>query len=265
MIGFLNERSLEEYGDWYASLALFLKAAQQLLEVGSLLFKDSRFFSRPDTIRRFNAIAFPREFPKDQRALVRQLVFGSQYYNCWVPGRLSIETENYACADPALNLLDESLSEAAERKLSHAGEVVSVLSAPGSAFHDKRLVTVSKLSSGQAVELRNASSVEAVTEWIVSERGYYDPDSQSAPRDFQTVLLKAHNRFRVTAKRDRGFSRRVFEEIATGRLYYVDEGHVGHSAHLEVFSATGEHLGKADINTGELDPGGRVNGRRLKL
>jgi hypothetical protein len=261
MIGFLNERSLEEYGEWTASLALFLEAAQKLLKVGSLLFKDSRFFSQPDTIRRFNALAFA----KDQRALMRQLVFGSQYYNCWIPGRLSIETENYACADPALNLLDESLSEAAERKLAHAGEAVSVLSAPGSAFHDKRLVTVSKLSSGQAVQLRNASSVEAVTEWIVSERGHYDPSSQSAPRDFQTVLLKAPNRFRVTAKRDRGFSRRVFEEIATGRLYYVDEGHVGHSAHLEVFSANGEHLGKADINTGELDPGGQVNGRKLKL
>jgi hypothetical protein len=261
MIGFLNERSLEEYGDWIASLTLFLKAAQQLLKIGSLRLKDSRFFSQPDTIRRFNALAFP----KDQRALMQDLVFGSRYYNCWTQGRFSIEAENYACADPALDLLDESLSEAAERKLAQAAEAVSVLSAPDSAFRDKRLVTVSKLSSGQAVELRNASSVEAVMQWIVSERGYYDLNSQSAPLDFQTVLVKDPGRFHGTGRRDRRFSRRIFEEIATGRLYYVDDGHPGHSAHLEVFSANREHLGRADINTGAVDFTTRENGRTLKL
>src|SRR5713101_1401402 len=261
MMAFLNERSLEEYGDWVTSLGLFLAAAQELLPVGSSLFKDSRFFSDPSFIQSFNGLSFP----KDLRALMRDLVFGSRYYKCWTPERLSTETENYACADPNLDLLDESLSEAAERKLAQAAEAVSLLSAPESAFHNKTLITVSKLSSGQAVELRNASSIETITQWIICERWYYNPNSQSAPRDFQTVLIKELGRFRATGKVERRFSRRVFEEIATNRLYYVDGGHPGHSAHLEVFSANGEHLGIADINGGELDVTARVEGRLLKL
>jgi excinuclease UvrABC nuclease subunit len=261
MIGFLNERSLEQYGDWVISLKLFLGVAQELTPLGSTLLKDSRFFSNPDVIRRFNSLAFP----KDQRALMRDLVFGNRYYRCWTQGRVSIGTESYTCVEPALNLVDESLSEAAERKLSEAGEAVSLLSAPGSAFHNKASVTISKLSSGQAVELRNASSIETITAWIVSERGHYDLNSQSAPRDLQTVLIKYPDRFRQTGKVERRFSRHVFEEIATGRLYYVDGGHPGYSAHLEVFSATGEHLGIADINRGELDITAQVNGRVLRL
>lgn len=261
MIGFLNERSLEAYGDWVAALALFLRAAQELLSVRTPLFKDSRFFLRPEVKERFNSLAFP----KDQRALMRMLVFGSEYYRCWTQGRLSDETEDYSCADPQLPLRDESLSEAAERKLAQAAEAVAVLSAPGSAFRSQRLISISKLSSGEDVELRNASSVEVVRQWIVSERGHYSVTSQSAPRDFQTVMIKEPDRFRATGKRERMFSRTVFKEIATNWLYYVDEGHVGHKAHLEVFSPNGEHLGTADLNTGTLDVTSRVNGRRLRL
>jgi hypothetical protein len=36
-------------------------------------------------------------------------------------------------------------------------------------------------------------------------------------------------------------------------------------AHLEVFSAAGVHLGVADIDTGDLDAEGRVEGRVLRL
>jgi hypothetical protein len=205
---------LEEYGDWATSLRLFLVSAQMLAKVGVSLFKDSRFFSRPEVIRRFNAVGFP----KDERALMLDLVFGSRYYKCWTQQRLSIETDDYACADPPAELLDESLGEAAERQLVQVAAVVSVLSAPGSAFHNKDLLKISKLASAQVVDLRNASALQSITRWIVSERGYYDLDSQSAPRDFQTVLLKDPDRFRATAKMERRFSRRIFQEIATGRL-----------------------------------------------
>ena len=260
MIGFLNERSLDQYGNWGTSLQMFLEAAQKLSGMSSL-FKDSRFFYRPDVIQRFNSLAFP----KDQHALMRELIFGNRYYRCWTQTRFSTETENYACADPILDIVDQSLSEAAERKLLQPAEAVSVLSAPDSAFRDKRSMNILKQSSGQAVELRNATSIAMVMEWIVAERGYYDRNSQSAPRDFQTVLVKDTGRFRTTSRVERRSSRRIFEEIATGRLYYVDEAHPGHSTHLEVFSASREHLGIADIDDGELDAAGRVEGRVLKL
>jgi hypothetical protein len=261
MIGYLNERSLEPYGNWAVALALFLAAAQELLPIGVSLFKDSRFFAEADFKQRFNSLSFP----KDQRALILEVAFGKRYFKCWTDERLSAEAANYECADPNLQLNDETLSEAAERKLVETGEAVSLLSAPESIFAQRASLSVSKLSSGQVAQLGNASSIDTVRQWISAERGNYDPNSQSAPRDFQTILTREPTRFRATGKVERRYSRRVFEEAGTGRLYYVDEGHTGHSAHLEVFSAQGEHLGEAEIDTGDLNERLRVAGRRLKL
>jgi hypothetical protein len=148
--------------------------------------------------------------------------------------------------------------------LADAAESISLLSASDSAFNADP-VTISKASTGQAVPLKNATCLEGIKQWLVAQRGYYDPLSISAPRGFQTILQKSLNRFRATGKVERRFSRRIFEEIATHRLYYVDEAHPGHSAHLEVFSAAGEHLGTADIDTGTLNIANRINGRVLKL
>jgi len=149
--------------------------------------------------------------------------------------------------------------------LTDPGESLSLLSAPDSSFDHIDPIVVTKGSTQQSVDLRNATSIQLVKQWIVGQRGYYNPASTYAPRDFQTVLLRAPHRFHPTGKVERGFSRSIFEETARGRLYYVDEGHPGHSAHLEVFSANREHLGTADILNGTLNATNRVAGRRLKL
>ncbi len=261
MIGFLNERSLETYGNWSVPLQFFLLAAQELSPAAPVLFRDSVFFSQAYFRQRFNSLSFP----KDQRALIQELVFGSRYYKCWRPERLSGQTDDYTSANPILQLRDESIGEAAETMLQHPTASVSLLSAPDSAFSDIDPLAVSKALTQQAVQLRNASSVAVIKRWIIGQRGYYDPSSTSAPRDFQTILAKSPQRFCITSKVERRFSRRIFEETATGRLYYVDDGHPGHSAHLEVFSANREHLGTADIETGTLNVADRIPGRTLKL
>ena len=164
--------------------------------MGSSLFKDSRFFAEADFKQRFNALSFP----KDQRALILEVIFGKRYFSCWTDQRLSAAAANYECAEPNLQLIDESLSEAAERKLLQAAEGVSVLSAPASAFDNRLSISVSKSSSGQTAQLRNATSIDTVRQWIASERGHYDRNSQSAPRDFHTILAKQPKRFRMTGK-----------------------------------------------------------------
>jgi hypothetical protein len=261
MAAFLNDRSLEAYNNWAGALTFFLFAAQELLPAGFSLLKDSRFFGDHSFSRQFNHLGLPR----DQHALILQVVFGNRYYKCWTEDRASNEAERYTCADPSLDLVDESLSEAAERQFRQGADRVSILSASDSAFHNKKSINLTKNSTQQSVELRNAVSLDAVREWLAAERGFYDPASRSAPHDFQTVLVKQANRFRATGKFDRKFKRKIFEEIASGNQYYVDDAHPGHSAHLEVFSATGEHLGIADVNTGTLDVTDRVEGRKLKL
>jgi hypothetical protein len=260
MLGFLNEHSLEDHVDWEASLRLFLVAAQELSAIQTRLFKDSAFFFGPGFAQRFNALSFP----KDQRALIRELVFGSRYYKCWRTERLSIDTDFYSWLEPVQQIRDESICEAAERQIRDDALSTSILSAADSVFRDQDRVSVSKVATGQQIQLRALTSLPMVKQWIGEQKGYYDPRSSAAPRDFQTILGTSP-RFRATGKVERRFSRRVFEEIGTGRLFYVDEGHPGHSAHLEVFSPTYEHLGTADINTGEIDVSQRKDGRILKL
>ena len=261
MIGFLNERSLEEHVDWEAALRLFLNAAQELSTIQTRLFRDSGFFFGGDFKRRFNSLGFP----EDVRALIRQLVFSERYYNCWRPQRVSNDSDLYSCANPPLQTHDESICEAAEQKLRNTEWAISLVSAVDSAFGNQDQIQISKDASCQVAELRNATSITMVKQWIAEQRGYYDPSSSSAPRDFQTILEKSPERFSPTGKVERRCSRKIFEETETGRLYYVDDAHPGHSAHLEVFSPNHEHLGTADINTGEINVYKRVNGRRLKL
>jgi hypothetical protein len=260
MFAFLNERSLEKYNNWAASLRLFLVAAQELAKVATVLFRDSDFFSSGYFAKQFSSLSFP----KDERALIQEIAFGTRYYKCWRPQRISSAADTFACVIPVMQLRDDSICEATERKLADATISIRLLSAADSAFHSDPL-NVSKESTNETVELTNDTSIQGVRRWIAAQRGYYDRTSHSAPKDFQTVLLKATERFRTTAKFERRFSRRVFEEVTTCRLYYVDEGHVGHSAHLEVFSPQHEHLGTADIDTGDLNAAERVHGRTLRL
>lgn len=261
MIGYLNECSLEEHRDWAVSLRFFLEAALELSGKGGRLFKDSNFFLTPDFSRRFSSLSLP----SDVRGAIRDLAFGGRYYQCWRPERISNHSDIYICHGPEGQHLDESICEAAERKIQDDTSVVSLLSAADSEFRDRERVSISKDSTEKRIELRGVSSMPMLRKWITEQRGYYDPNSQTAPRDFQTILEKAPDRFRWAGLIERRTSRRVFQEIETGRLFHVDDGHPGHSAHLEVFTSRKEHVGVADINTGEVDTSEKVEGRTLKL
>ena len=262
MIAFLNERSLEDHSDWLAGLQLFLLVAQEFAACKEAVFRDGSYFLRGEFKRRFNSLAFP----KDQRALVQSLIFSDRYCPCWRPQRVSNAEVEYSCVDPALALSDESICEAAERaRLTEPLSVVAISTAD-SVFGRGRRITVGSMAwDGAVVELRNAAGLIAAKEFIAQQRGHYDTTSDSAPRDFQTVLEKDPSRFRRTGQLERRSSRRVFQEIQTGRFYYVDDAHPGHSAHLEVFSDDRVHIGIADIDTGALDESGRVEGRRLRF
>jgi hypothetical protein len=260
MIAFLNERSLGQYGDWSAALKFFLRAAQELSN-NATLFKDTNFFSQGDFAAKFNTLGLP----SDVRGLIRELSFGSRYYRCWRPGRLSDNAETYSCAQPVLpQLQDESICEAAERRLLDASTAISLLSASDSTFTANQ-IALSKTSTQEAVSVANAIDLDAVRRWLAAQPGQYNRTSTGAPRDFQTILGKAPQRFQPTGRVEPRFSRKIFREVATSHLFYVDDGHPGHSAHLEVFSATLDHVGTADIETGAIDQNTAVQGRKLRF
>lgn len=261
MIAFLNERSLEAHSDWQSALKLFLVVAQELAGSQLTVFRDSAYFRTGDFAGKFNSLTFP----KDQRALVQNLVFSNRYSICWRSQRISSAENQYSCVDPVLTLNDESGCEAAENaRVSEALSVV-LISAADSVFGGKPRIGITTVGWDGPVELHNAFETTFVQQFIAQQRGHYDRASRSSPRDFQTILEKDRARFRRIGQVERRFSRRIFEEADTRRLYYVDDAHVGHSAHMEVFSHDKAHLGVADIDTGTLDESRRVEGRWLRM
>src|SRR5258707_11669216 len=102
MVGFLNERNLHNHSDWKAALRLFLATAQELSITSTVLLKDSNFFSQAHFLQLFNNL----DFAKDQRALVRELVFGGRYYKCWRSERVSNAADQYSSAAPPLQVQD---------------------------------------------------------------------------------------------------------------------------------------------------------------
>jgi hypothetical protein len=252
MIVFLNERSLEPYTDWGAALYLFWEAATDLTG-NALLLKDSCFFLGPDFKRRFQPSM--AGFNPQIRAVLREIAFSERYWKCWRPSRVGEDDQLFVCENVGLELIDETLCEAAERDLRAKDTRVRTVSAPDSECGKHEWLSLRKVATAERAELPNGTSVGDVRKWIIDERGVYDPSSTVAPLDFQTVLVRDPTRFQRTNRmwHVAGRDRRIYMEIATANLLYVDEGHWGPSAHLEVFNANGDHLGEADIASGVLD------------
>jgi hypothetical protein len=140
-----------------------------------------------------------------------------------------------------------------------------MVSSTGSAFEALKYFAMTEEDGGAVANLSNIASPEALLKLLAQQRGYYDPTSTEPPKDFETILVKAPERFVSTGKRHGQSDRKIYRELATGYLYYVDNLHYGASAHLEVFTAAGEHLGTANIETGELDASKRRSGRWLHV
>lgn len=264
MIAFLNDTSMEEHTDWGAALNLFREVTQELSGIADL-FRDSSFFQSVEFKRRFGD-SLSGTSP-EVRAVIRQIAFSERYWKCWRPSRISVEVDEYSCQPLNLTFTDVSVCEAAEKKLVCSDYEVGMISAVDSNFANSIELEVEKLGSGQSGKLCNCYSIQIVRQWIAQQRGHYDPTSNSAPRDFQTILEKDPARFERTGRHQRvaNKERRIYRELKTGRQFYVDEGHPGHSAHLEVFDADGNHLGEADITSGALDPSKLVKGRKITL
>ncbi len=79
------------------------------------------------------------------------------------------------------------------------------------------------------------------------------------PLDSETVLRNPEYRFT-------GRTRNHIKIYQKGDYYYYRDGqHIGKNAHLEVFNKRGKHLGKADPQTGEIEPGTADPTKKLEL
>lgn len=261
---FVNERSLEKHAKWGVALKVFWETAL-VLRGHAQLFRDSEYFIGEEFRAKFQSALAGT--PPDIRSKAREVAFSDRYWRCWRPEKVSVDGEQFICEELSLVLNDDSLCEAAARKLPCGELAVGVVSAPDSTFAEHARLHVRKESTPERAELRNATSAATVQQWVAQEHGYYSPTSRVAPLDFQTVLLKEPDRFWKTGRlwHVAGRDRNIYREVETGNYYYVDEGHFGQSAHLEVFDSEGRHLGEADIVAGILNPGTRDPGKTIKL
>jgi len=263
MIAFINEQSLREHNNWGEALRMFLKATKQLTDAGVNVFKDGNFFMSPNFKIRFNNI--PNGLPPDEKALLRSLLFREHTWKCWRGSRTSSPHQDYCCQDPNSAFRDASICEATELKHQHADLASGLISAADSQFANKQQLATKKTSETNWVELRNNSSAEEVRLWLAQQKGYFDPNLNLAPRDYQTILEKEPGRFTRTGRIQfvSGKARRIYKENATSRQFYVDEWHPGGSVHMEVFDSVGNHLGEADIATGVVDLSKRDSSKRI--
>lgn len=260
---------MQGHADLRRGLRFFWEAAVELQKCQAKLHRDSEFYMTPDFARRFNALKFPADpelkLPPDLRSRLREVAYSEKFWKCWRQERVSDESEEYICDTPSGHFRDVSICEAAEVKRQQSGSDVGILSAEDSAFAGVQRLNLTKTRSAEQVQLHNTALMHSVRQWITQQRGYYDPASRTAPKDFQTVLEGDAERFERTNHfwNVAGVDRRIFREIETGRYFYVDEGHPGLSAHLEVFDAQKKHVGEADISTGAVDTSKRVEGREI--
>jgi hypothetical protein len=258
---FINDRSLVAYVNLARALLLCTEAITEIREakVACMLHRDSSYFLAPDFKQKFNNLSLPC----DIRAVLRELAFSDKHFPCWRAKRSSDAETFYECAAPAMTLLDETIAEAAERSGDAAAAPVVLLSADDSEFAGRDSLAVTK--NGELLRPNIALTKKRIRKYIAAIPGQYDTSSTSAPRDFQTILGKDDARFAYTGKVERRLGRRVFIEPATNRYFYVDEGHPGPTAHLEVFSHVFAHLGTADISTGTLNAANRKADRWLRF
>jgi hypothetical protein len=161
---------------------------------------------------------------------------------------------------------DTTLAEVAERKLQNENGIYLVINFQNSSFNNPNvdiqaccLISVVK-NSTIPIEIDGLDNQEGLRHWIGLKFPSYSNNSTYTPRDNQTIF-DDKERFRKTSKIFQG--RNIYVELLTGNYWYVDNLHLGKSAHFEVFDKRGKHIGEAnldgDIDIRKRDPNKKLN------
>lgn len=157
---------------------------------------------------------------------------------------------------------DTSMAEVTARRLRDAKLHACLLNMSRSPMDDATSVEVAK-GGGDPVTVACACAESELEIWLrqVEVVPAYTPDATDPPRDEQTCLGDV-NLYEPTNFFYDG--RRVYRHIVRRHLCCVDNLHFGRGAHLEVFDKHCRHIGTASLD-GQLDPSGRVEGRKLPM
>ncbi len=295
---FLNELSLHgQYGDEQS----FVNAIREITAMFGLLLETSErkeLFTHSILFSGRNVgfvenlhIALNRLKDKSLKRRFYLLVHDKLNLQYWEGAPVKLEADIYRCLNTFQDVSANSLAEIAARveQQPNADEIYFVLNFINSCYDSNKLdrdadnvARISLRKNEEEVENENENENEVqddTNEEIITldcsdNRDQlasflllkqlidtvYDASLSRAPLDSETVLRDS-SRFTKTADRCKG--RRIYHEIATNRLWYVDSFHYGKASHLEVFDSQGNHLGEASLD-GILDEAKKDTDKKIR-
>jgi hypothetical protein len=259
---FLNEKSLQgqfgSIGDFQVALIELNRVLARVIETPCekrLYYVPIVFHSTCVGDQIFSG-SLERVAEKSARFLFKRLL--REQFASWVDSRTHEECP-YMYVET--NVCDSSLAELAERRLNDG--IGFLLNFAPSTFRCGEVIEISKQGTVANIDL--VCSQSEYSNWCGRQPSLglvaYQDGRREPPSDEDTIL-RMRSRFSRTSLLNQG--RAVYLERRTGRCFCVDNMHFGGAAHLEVFDASGSHIGEADlagnVNSEKADPQKRLGG-----
>lgn len=237
---FINELSLE--GQFHSDQA-FEGAVVLFIEIFSYirekikekkLYKDSLFANRTAIKNESFLASFNRIKNRDIKEAFKRIIFNKLNPKDWRQEQMHPGNINYRC--PIMDnrcVTDTSVAETAERKLIHPDTekiLINFTCSQFEKFPDLIIRVIKEDEHYVTIDVPFVERKEDIHSLVIFELEPIDS------------YLRNPSRFRKTPIIIQG--RAVFEEIATKRLWYLDNFH---KSHFEVFDKNIKHLGEASL------------------
>lgn len=262
---FINELSLE--GQYFTETeftkaagifnALFFAIYQ--LENKQIYCEDRRLLVNYEAIKGSNFMAsLNRIKDKSIKQHFLDVVFNKFNSKEWRPEQVHSVHDNFDYVTPTetRDVRNTSLAEVAERRLRHKDKLYFLVNFANSSFNQVHpqiqdcciIPIVKNNEEANPIYLDSLDNKAGLKQWLEIKFKWsefeYDESAKNPPTDKQTIL-RDYARFEKTSIVVQG--RTVYRELITDRYWYVDNLHIGKTAHLEVFDKTGKHIGEADL------------------
>ncbi len=173
----------------------------------------------------------------------------------WTATRVHQSTDSYKCRK--VNVTDTGIAEVAERSYRDGRRKCLLINFSHSRFSSKKFRVLKEGAFRKFVDA--TSTCDDFGLWTINNglaTPRYDTTSVNPPRDYHSVLSDPIRFAKTNKPPVQG--RAVYEELLTGKFYYVDNMHSGQSAHLEIYDSNSKHVGEATLD-GRLIPGTTKN------
>lgn len=271
---FINEVSLE--GQYVTETeftnavrifyTIFLNLNRKIKD--NIFYKDSQLLFDYQAIKNSNFTVSINKIPdKSLKRAFTNIIFNKLDPKDWRKEQVHSANDNFDYITETIekDVRNTSLAEVTERSLQNQENffylLVNFTSSSFNLCHPsiQDCCSIPIIKNNELIYLEGLDNESGLENWLKIRLNLYDESSQTPPMDEQTILSDGA-RFRKTTSFFQ--DRTIYQELATHRYWYVDNFHIGNSAHLEVFDKVGKHIGEADLE-GNIDESKQDTKKRL--